>query len=108
MKTMVSSYTTIIILSTLKRYVQIFSPSLQIKTMFFFQVLMALYEKKIPFTTKLVDITKGEQYKPWYLKINPKGEVPVLKDGVKLIPDSVRIIDYLEDNFSNGKYLYGR
>lgn len=63
---------------------------------------MALYEKKIPFTTKLVDITKGEQYQPWYLKINPKGEVPVLKDGIKFIPDSVRIIDYLEDNFSNG------
>lgn len=64
---------------------------------------MALYEKKIPFTTKLVDITKGEQYQPWYLKINPKGEVPVLKDGIKFIPDSVRIIDYLEDNFSNGR-----
>lgn len=68
------------------------------------KVIMALYEKKIPFSTKLVDITKGEQYQPWYLKINPKGEVPVLKDGVKLIPDSVRIIDYLEDNFSNGEH----
>lgn len=36
------------------------------------------------------------------MKLNPKGEVPVLKDGVKIIPDSTRIIDYLEDNFSNG------
>lgn len=63
---------------------------------------MALCEKKIPFTTKFIDITKGEQYQPWFLKINPRGEVPVLKDGVKLIPDSIRIIDYLEDNFSNG------
>lgn len=63
---------------------------------------MALYEKNIPFTTKLVNIYKGDQYKLDYLKINPKAEVPVLKDGIKYIPDSERIIEYLEDNFSNG------
>ncbi|KAL0270435.1 UNVERIFIED_CONTAM: hypothetical protein PYX00_007845 [Menopon gallinae] len=68
------------------------------------KVIMALCEKRIPFTTNFIDITKGEQYQPWFLKINPRGEVPVLKDGIKLIPDSVRIIDYLEDNFSNGEH----
>ncbi|KAL1129075.1 hypothetical protein AAG570_013607 [Ranatra chinensis] len=63
---------------------------------------MALYEKELSFKTHVVDIGKGEQYQPWFLEINPRGEVPVLKDGVKIIPDSARIIDYLEDNFSNG------
>ncbi|KAG8227117.1 hypothetical protein J437_LFUL001661 [Ladona fulva] len=66
------------------------------------KVLMALHEKKLDFKSHIVMIKKGEQYQPWFLQINPRGEVPVLKDGVKIIPDSSRIIDYLDDNFSNG------
>ncbi|CAG9761571.1 unnamed protein product [Ceutorhynchus assimilis] len=65
------------------------------------KVVMALYEKNLPFETRDIELT-GEQYKPWFLQINPKGEVPVLQDTGKIIPDSSRIIDYLEDNFSNG------
>lgn len=64
---------------------------------------MALYEKNLPFATHDIDLD-GEQYKPWFLQINPKGEVPVLQDADKIIPDSARIIDYLEDNFSNGLF----
>lgn len=63
---------------------------------------MAMFEKKVAFKPQIVNIAKGEQYQPWFLEINPRGEVPVLQDGVKVIPDSARIIDYLEDNFSNG------
>ncbi|XP_075225050.1 ganglioside induced differentiation associated protein 1 [Lycorma delicatula] len=66
------------------------------------KVVMAMMEKKLPFKPHNVDITRGEQYQSWFLEINPRGEVPVLVDGVKTIPDSARIIDYLEDNFSNG------
>ncbi|XP_022187896.1 ganglioside-induced differentiation-associated protein 1 [Nilaparvata lugens] len=66
------------------------------------KVIMAMNEKKLKFEIAPVDITKGVQYEPWFLEINPRGEVPVLKDGIKIIPDSSRIIDYLEDNFSNG------
>jgi len=65
------------------------------------KVIMALLEKRLPFKSHVINIAKGEQYQPWFLEINPRGEVPVLKDGVKVIPDSARIIDYLEDNFSN-------
>lgn len=63
---------------------------------------MALHEKRLSFESHPVNIMKGAQYEPWFLKINPKGEVPVLQDDAKIIPDSNRIIDYLEDNFSNG------
>ncbi|XP_034250549.1 ganglioside-induced differentiation-associated protein 1 [Thrips palmi] len=66
------------------------------------KVVMALHEKKVPFKTHLVNVPKGEQYDRWFMEINPKGDVPVLKDGVKIIPDSGRILDYLEDNFTNG------
>lgn len=64
---------------------------------------MALHEKNLRFESCLVDIVKGVQYQPWFLNVNPKGEVPVLSDTGKTIPDSNRIIDYLEDNFSNGE-----
>ncbi|XP_066256128.1 ganglioside-induced differentiation-associated protein 1 isoform X2 [Euwallacea similis] len=65
------------------------------------KVVMALYEKHLLFTPHSIELT-GEQYQPWFLQINPKGEVPVLQDTGKIISDSARIIDYLEDNFSNG------
>ncbi|CAH0584310.1 unnamed protein product [Chrysodeixis includens] len=60
------------------------------------KVLMALYEKNIEFEPLFIDITKGEQYSSWFLKINPRGEIPVLKVKEEVIPDSTRILDYLE------------
>uniref|UniRef100_A0A8D9EAL9 Ganglioside-induced differentiation-associated protein 1 n=1 Tax=Cacopsylla melanoneura TaxID=428564 RepID=A0A8D9EAL9_9HEMI len=66
------------------------------------KVIMTLHEKGINFKTHLVNLASNEQYEAWFLEINPLGEVPVLVDGVKVIPDSKRIIQYLEDNFSNG------
>lgn len=67
---------------------------------------MTLHEKNIAFEPVIINITKGQQYSPDYLKLNPRGEVPVLQDNGKIIPDSVRIINYLEDNFSNGIYIF--
>ncbi|CAG9793886.1 unnamed protein product [Diatraea saccharalis] len=63
------------------------------------KVLMALYEKNIEFEPIVIEITKGEQYSSWFLDINPRGEIPVLKLNNEIIPDSSRIIDYLESNF---------
>ncbi|CAB3251651.1 unnamed protein product [Arctia plantaginis] len=60
------------------------------------KVLIALYEKNIYFEPLFVDITKGEQYSSWFLDINPRGEIPVLKVKDQVIPDSTRILDYLE------------
>lgn len=65
---------------------------------------MALHEKNLAFDEHIVDISKGVQYETWFLQLNPRGEVPVLQDTDKIIPDSNRIMDYLEDNFSNGLY----
>ncbi|XP_037973882.2 ganglioside-induced differentiation-associated protein 1 isoform X1 [Plutella xylostella] len=60
------------------------------------KVLMALYEKNIDFEPYVIDITKGEQYSSWFLELNPRGEIPVLKVKDSVIPDSTRILDYLE------------
>lgn len=63
---------------------------------------MALYEKNIEFEPLIVDITKGEQYSSWFLELNPRGEIPVLKIHDEIIPDSTRIIDFLENHLDQG------
>lgn len=73
--------------------------------MLYFQVLIALYEKNIDFEPLFVDITKGEQYSSWFLDINPRGEIPVLKVKDQVIPDSTRILDYLEYYLDRGLCL---
>ncbi|CAK1556275.1 unnamed protein product [Leptosia nina] len=64
------------------------------------KVLMALYEKNIEFEPLLIDITRGEQYSSWFLEINPRGEIPVLKVDNVVIPDSTRILDFLEEHIN--------
>lgn len=65
---------------------------------------MALYEKNVDFEPIEVDITKGQQYSTWFLDINPRGEVPVLKVNNEIIPDSTRILDYLESYLDPGVF----
>jgi len=63
---------------------------------------MSLYQKKLKFRPMFVDINRGRQFNTKFLALNPKGQVPVLVDDVRVIPDSEHIINYLEDNFANG------
>jgi glutathione S-transferase len=63
------------------------------------KVRFALAEKQLPWSGHYVDILAGEQFKPEFLKINPKAVVPVLVDGGELIPESTVICEYLEDAF---------
>jgi len=63
---------------------------------------MALHLKNLKYRTHIVDIVKGKQYNESFLSLNPRGEVPVLVDDVRHIVDSEKIVEYLEDNFSNG------
>lgn len=65
---------------------------------------MALYEKNVDFEPLIVDITKGEQYSSWFLDINPRGEIPVLKVKEAVIPDSARILDFLEYYLDSGLF----
>lgn len=53
-----------------------------------------------------MDITNGEQYSKWFLAMNPKAEVPVLKHDTLIVPESGRIISYLEENFPDGKKMF--
>ena len=58
-----------------------------------------LEEKRIPWRGTVVDIFRGEQFKPEFLALNPKAVVPVLVHDGFVIPESTVICEYLEDAF---------
>lgn len=62
---------------------------------------MTLHEKGLPFVSKPVDMAHGDQYKPWFLKLSPKGEVPILVYKGQITSGSVKIIDKLENIMGN-------
>ena len=66
---------------------------------------MHLYEGEIDFDNHIVNLPKNETQSPWFLKVNPRGEVPSMKFGDEIVNDSEVICKYLEEN-NIGKSLY--
>lgn len=66
------------------------------------KVRFALAEKRIE-ADKLhyVDILKGEQFEPDFLKINPKAVVPAMVHDGKIINESTVICSYINDVFEH-------
>ena len=60
------------------------------------KVRLAMAEKGLEWEGVYIDILKGEQFDPDYLKLNPKGVVPTLVHDDLVIPDSTVIIEYLD------------
>ncbi len=65
------------------------------------KVLICLKEKGIDFTSHLMDIQAFEQHEPWFLKINPDGQVPVLVHDGEVIAESTVINEYLDQVYPN-------
>lgn len=71
------------------------------------KVLMALYEKRVEFVKEHLDLMAGDQLKTSYLRsINPRGEVPVLKHGQSVVPESSRILEYIDKHLGRPYLLY--
>ncbi|MCH2550320.1 MAG: glutathione S-transferase family protein [Alphaproteobacteria bacterium] len=65
------------------------------------KVRFALNAKRIRFNEYKLDLFSGDQLKPEYLSINPNGLVPALvHNGVNII-DSLVIVQYLDELFSD-------
>jgi len=62
-----------------------------------------LEELGLPFDVRTVDIRKGEQKHPDYLKLNPAGKVPTLTDGKVVVSENPAIAIYLADRYSYGE-----
>jgi glutathione S-transferase len=64
------------------------------------KVRLVLREKGvIGWESHEVDLFTGEQFKPEYLKLNPKAVVPTLIDGGRVLTESTLIAEYVDDRF---------
>lgn len=73
-----------------------------------YKVPIMLAELGLEYDLHPIDISKGEQKTPEYLKLNPNGKIPVLVDedvegGPLTVFESGTILDYLAEK--NGKFM---
>ena len=61
--------------------------------------LIPLHEKTLAFESVYVDLHKFEQHEPWFVAINPEGQVPVLDHDGTIVTHTTVINEYLEDAF---------
>lgn len=69
------------------------------------RVRYVLHAKGLAFEEHKLDLFKGDQLKPEYLRINPNGLVPALVHNGNAVIDSAVIMEYLEDVLGTGAPL---
>ena len=65
------------------------------------RVRWTLQELGVDFEPVRVNLAAGEHQRPEFLKINPAGKIPVLVDGDLVLTESVAIVLYLAEKYSN-------
>ena len=63
------------------------------------KVRLVLFEKDLEWSGKFIDLSKGDQFAPEYIALNPNAVVPTLVDGDQVIIESTMINEYLDDAF---------
>jgi glutathione S-transferase len=61
------------------------------------RVRITLLEKELVWDTQIIDLSRLEQRRPEYLRLNPNGFVPTLAHGERVIYESNVITEYLDD-----------
>ncbi|MGB0630297.1 MAG: glutathione S-transferase family protein [Alphaproteobacteria bacterium] len=59
-------------------------------------VMLALAVKGLDYTPRRLSNTAGDQKSPEFLKINPRGHVPVLVEGKNVVPETLAVLTYLD------------
>ena len=59
-------------------------------------VLLGLEIKSLKYKSKLLEFSKREHLSPEILEMNPRGQLPILKDGEISIYESIAILAYLD------------
>mgnify|MGYP003348729183 FL=1 len=65
-----------------------------------YKVSIALEELGLKYEVKKIELSKGIQKAPWFLKLNPNGRIPVLKHGKEVIFDSGAILYFLAKKYN--------
>lgn len=60
------------------------------------RVLLALEYKRLPYVSHLLQFSKQEHKSPQMLRMNPRGRVPVLRDGEFVVFESLACLYYLD------------
>ncbi|MCW5807041.1 MAG: glutathione S-transferase family protein [Deltaproteobacteria bacterium] len=71
------------------------------------RVLLAAELKRIPYESKLLEFSKGHLRMPEFLALNPRGKVPVIRDGDVTLAESMAILAYLDRKYPDPP-LFGR
>jgi glutathione S-transferase len=71
------------------------------------RVLLAAEIKRIPYESKLLEFSKGQLKTPEFLAMNPRGKVPVIRDGDFVLAESLAIVAYLDRKVAEPP-LFGR
>ena len=66
---------------------------------FAWRVLLALEAKGLAYQSRLLEFSKGDSKTPEFLALNPRGQVPVLRDGGYVVYESIAILAYLERKY---------
>jgi glutathione S-transferase len=68
--------------------------------------MLALQHKGLEYESQLLHFDKQEHQSPLMLKLNPRGRVPVLKDGDYVVFESLAILYYLDVKYPHAP-LFG-
>jgi len=69
--------------------------------------MLTLETKQIPYSAHLLQAARGDNKKPEYLALNPRGKVPTLRDGDVIVSESIAIMEYVEKRFP-ARPMFGR
>jgi glutathione S-transferase len=60
------------------------------------RVLLTLEVKGVAYESRLIQFSRGDHRAPEHLALNPRGKVPVLRDGDYVLSESLAIMAYLD------------
>ncbi|XP_070570535.1 ganglioside-induced differentiation-associated protein 1-like [Ptychodera flava] len=67
---------------------------------------LALAEKGIDYDSKIVPIANLAFVDPWFVKLNPAGKIPIIVHGDRVVAETPRILEYLDQAFPNTNRLH--
>lgn len=71
------------------------------------RILLALEHKRLAYTSHVLDLGKQEHKAPQMLALNPRGRVPMLKDGDYPVFESLAVLYYLDLKYPEPS-IFGR
>jgi glutathione S-transferase len=74
---------------------------------FSWRVMLTLAFKQLPYESKLLEFSKKDHKSSGYLKLNPRGKVPTLKDESFVLYESLAIMAYLDRKYPDPP-IFGR